>query len=88
MGMARSWEETEQLSRPELIRLYDAQAKRTDVEGLSFIREVIFQRDLAAQGDRMEAMTRQIQKLTWAIVWLTVVNTAGVIATLAVELRR
>ena len=79
--MAHSWEEMEQLSRGDLIRQYDGEARNV-VESLSFIREVIFQRDLASQGDRMEAMTRRIQKLTRVIVWLTVVNTVAVITAL------
>ena len=86
--MARTWAELRRLSKDELIREYDKQALSTSTESVAFIRDVIFQRDLADQGDRMELMTQRIQTLTWWIMGLTVVNTLGVVATLVLELLR
>jgi hypothetical protein len=65
----------QQLSRDELIREYDEVARRTDIESLAFIRDVIFERDYAEQA-------RQIRTLTWWITGLTVANTAAVIIAL------
>ncbi len=77
--MARTWAESQKLSRDDWAREYDNAAKSVGVESISFIREAIFQIDLARQGDRMEKMTRQMRTLTWWIAGLTVINTAGVI---------
>ena len=85
--MARTWAELRRLSTDELIGEYDEQARGANPESLSFIRDVIFQRELGQQGDRMEAMTQSIRKLTWWIMGLTVVNTLAVIATLVQEFR-
>ena len=44
---------------------------------------MIFQREYAEQGNRMEKMTREIRTLTRWITALTVVNTVAVITALA-----
>jgi len=80
--MTRTLGDAQKLAKDEWIREYDKQAKYVEVEGLAFIRDMIFQREYAEQGDRMEKMTRRIQTLTWWIAGLTVINTAAVIAAL------
>ena len=71
--MARLFTEMRQMSTDELIREYDTVAKHTTGEGLLFIRDEIFQRELAEQGNRMEQLTNQMAWLTKMICWLTVV---------------
>jgi hypothetical protein len=83
--MARAWAELQQLSKDELIREYDEVARRTDIESLAFIRDVIFQRDLEEQEARMEQTTREMARLTAQIRWLTVIIAVlTVISTVAV----
>jgi hypothetical protein len=76
--MARTWAELRRLQVPELIAEYDKLTPHVQ-EGLNFFRDEIFQREVAAQGDRMEAMTRMIKKLTWVITGLTLVSTVAVL---------
>ena len=83
--MKRTWATLQQLSRDELVAEYDREAATVGTWGISFIRAEIFQRDLEAQGTRMEGMTRTIRLLTWVITALTVVNTAAVIIAVALD---
>jgi hypothetical protein len=73
--MALKWADRQQLSRQDLIERYDFASIHVEIESLDFIRDEIFQRDLAAQGDRMEAMTRNMERLTNRIHWLTIAIT-------------
>jgi len=66
------WADMQKLSRDELIEAYDREGRNVGSIGCSFIRDEIFQRDLAEQGDRMERMTREMKRLTKVIAWLTV----------------
>jgi hypothetical protein len=70
--MKRTWATLQQLSRDELVAEYDREAATVGTWGISFIRAEIFQRDLEAQGTRMEGMTREMARLTNQIKWLTV----------------
>jgi hypothetical protein len=84
--MKRDWATLHQLSRDQLIAEYDREAKNVGTWSLAFIRDEIFHREVETQGNRMEAMTRQMASLTDHIRWLTIgiavltaVSTAAVI---------
>jgi hypothetical protein len=66
------------MSVDELIQEYDRVAKSTTNEGIAYLREEIFHRKLAEQGDRMERLTNQMNRLTWVMTVLTVLNTYAV----------
>ena len=70
--MARKWAEMRNLTVPELIDEYDRLATPPVYESLEFVRDEIFQRELAAQ-------TRVMQWLTVVITVLTTVTTLAVL---------
>ena len=75
--MARTFAEMRRLSKAELIADYDRLGRTVPELSLAFIRDEIFQRELEAQGARMEEMTSKMARLTNWILWLTV--TIGVL---------
>jgi hypothetical protein len=76
--MAYTLAELRSLSTDDLMQEHDEQAPRTQV-GLNYYRDEILRREVEAQQNRIERMTATIQRLTWAITVLTVVNTLAVV---------
>lgn len=78
LAMSYSLQELRTVATDELVAEHDRHAKNT-VIGVDYFLNELARRDVKAQGDRMEVMTRTIRNLTWAIAALTVVNVAVVI---------
>ena len=58
----------------DIIRMHDQMAVHTQV-GIVQYRTELERRDAQRQGDRIEAMTRTMKRLTWTITALTVAIT-------------
>ena len=74
------------LSEDELVRRYDALTMPPDaevawprIEANDYLNE-LDRRDAAAQGDRIERLTRTVTRLTWVIAILTAISTLAVMA--------
>lgn len=78
--MALTYDGLAKTSDDELKRLYDATAEHVQLS-LSFLRDELMRREFARQNQRMERMTK-------AILWLTLVNTLLVAADIAVGFLR
>jgi hypothetical protein len=70
---ASTYAELKALSTEELVRIYDATAKSTEI-GLAFLREEIVRRENAEQTAAISRMTKQMRNLTIVITVLTVIN--------------
>jgi hypothetical protein len=77
--------EWERLSDEQLIDMFDQQAPTTYV-GVGFIQEELFRREMKRQGDRIERMAGNTDRLTNQIRWLTWAIAGMTLVLLAVEL--
>src|SRR5215212_8308407 len=73
--VAETIEELRSLSTEEIIRRHDKQAQYTIVGTQHYLDELA-RRDAEEQGRRMEALTRSITYLTWAIAIATFIGVA------------
>ncbi|PLX67177.1 MAG: hypothetical protein C0602_10790 [Denitrovibrio sp.] len=71
MGM--SFEKLENMSREDLVKLYDKTSEST-VEALNFIREEINRRDVNELNNKMLGISKSMKNMTIGITFLTVVN--------------
>ncbi|HEU0129751.1 MAG TPA: hypothetical protein VFQ85_02015 [Mycobacteriales bacterium] len=69
----------------ELVALHDAAAEHTIV-GVSYYLEELARRDTVRSGDRIEALTAQVTRLTTIITWLTALNAAAAVVGVVVAL--
>ena len=70
----KTFEELRELSREELIALYDQEAKHVPLN-LNLIKEEIWRRDADESNQRLKQMTSQMRWLTWVITIFTVIST-------------
>jgi len=73
MGYAKKYGELKNLSKEELIDIYDAKTKNT-VVGTRHYLEEIERRVRHEENRRMVRMTRQMRNMTIGILVLTVLN--------------
>ena len=76
--MAMTYTEMSNLSREDLITLYDQRAQHTRVS-LDFIKQEIWRRDSEQLNRNMECLTRRIHRLTIIITILTAINVVGIL---------
>lgn len=67
------YDKLEEMSREELMVAYNGLAKSTQV-GLNFYREELWRRDLADVQHAAGQSAKTTERLTWAILALTVAN--------------
>lgn len=65
--------ELENLSDEEIIKRHDAMAANTLV-GTAFYADELARRQTSAQNDKMLSLTKKMEKLTWAMLILTLIN--------------
>jgi hypothetical protein len=73
--VAETIEELRSLSTEEIIRRHDALSGNTSVGTRHYLNELA-RRDAEEQGRRMVALTRSINRLTWAIAIATFIGVA------------
>ena len=76
--MADSYRELLDRPKDQLIREYDQLAPTTQL-GLSVLREGLARRELAEHTQEMARLTRQMYRMTVAIVVLTAINVLAVL---------
>ena len=81
MAMAFKFADLEQMSRDDLVALYDKETANV-VTGLDFIRSEIFRRDTAEANKVMLALTKKIAWLTAVVTVLTIVNVVVLVVAL------
>ncbi|MCG3198642.1 MAG: hypothetical protein GHCLOJNM_03146 [bacterium] len=73
MVHATNYTQLRNLSREDLIRLYDESAEHTQI-GLDFLRSEIARRDSGEQTESIVLMTKRMLCLTYVIAFMTLVN--------------
>jgi hypothetical protein len=81
MAKVGTYEQLRNKSDEELILLFDAITKNTEV-GLGFLRDELARRESERQYERMLNLTRQMRWMTIFITVLTAVNVIVVLAAL------
>ncbi len=76
--MAETIEELRSLTAKEIIKRHDQRAGNTVVGTQHYLNELA-RRDAVRQGERMERLTKSINRLTWVVTGATII---GVILTL------
>lgn len=73
MSYMPTLKELENLSDEEIIKRHDAMAANTLV-GTAFYADELARRQTSAQNDKMLSLTKKMEKLTWAMLILTLIN--------------
>ena len=71
--MAETIDELRELSDEEVVQRHDANAGPTVVGTQHYLNELA-RRDTVRQGERMEALTKSINRLTWVIMVATLIG--------------